>query len=246
METKAGARHEFWVGKDGQESMIMRGSSPMTWRDITRCWQFDWEFQEYFISMLKQQPFESFFWEMPPVCKSSVDNIYKFVIVDAGTAFHSMKGDPNCFKDQFPDENCQEVIAFNNLAGDAVLVVPRPPQEQKDLDHYLNLASFMRCDSATQVMLLQELGKQVEQWLQSRERFVFVSTAGLGVPWLHVRLDTCPKYYRHMPYKKIPENNHRFANNCWSCCRKAIRFVLILVSLALLLGSLRNLQQALK
>ena len=29
---------------------------------------------------------------------------------------------------------------------------------------------------------------------------VWLSTAGLGVGWLHVRLDDRPKYYRHAPY----------------------------------------------
>ncbi|MBX3248007.1 MAG: hypothetical protein KF901_12575 [Myxococcales bacterium] len=31
---------------------------------------------------------------------------------------------------------------------------------------------------------------------------VWLSTAGLGVDWLHVRLDARPKYYRHAPYKR--------------------------------------------
>ena len=29
----------------------------------------------------------------------------------------------------------------------------------------------------------------------------WLSTAGLGVPWLHLRLDTRPKYYQYGPYK---------------------------------------------
>jgi hypothetical protein len=29
----------------------------------------------------------------------------------------------------------------------------------------------------------------------------WVSTAGTGVPWLHVRRDTRPKYDRHAPYR---------------------------------------------
>jgi len=28
-----------------------------------------------------------------------------------------------------------------------------------------------------------------------------LSTAGMGVYWLHVRLDTRPKYYQHTPYR---------------------------------------------
>jgi hypothetical protein len=29
---------------------------------------------------------------------------------------------------------------------------------------------------------------------------VWLSTAGAGVAWLHVRLDDRPKYYSHRPY----------------------------------------------
>jgi hypothetical protein len=30
---------------------------------------------------------------------------------------------------------------------------------------------------------------------------VWLSTAGAGVPWLHVRLDDAPKYYGHAAYR---------------------------------------------
>jgi hypothetical protein len=30
---------------------------------------------------------------------------------------------------------------------------------------------------------------------------VWLSTAGMGVAWLHVRLDSRPTYYGHRPYK---------------------------------------------
>ena len=33
------------------------------------------------------------------------------------------------------------------------------------------------------------------------EQPLWVSTSGLGVYWLHVRLDSSPKYFQHTPYK---------------------------------------------
>lgn len=33
---------------------------------------------------------------------------------------------------------------------------------------------------------------------------VWISTSGLGVPWLHVRIDDRPKYYQHAPYRTWP------------------------------------------
>ncbi|WP_391540805.1 DUF6940 family protein [Halomicronema hongdechloris] len=35
---------------------------------------------------------------------------------------------------------------------------------------------------------------------ESRPRWV--NASGLGVAWLHVRLDTRPKYYQHEPYRR--------------------------------------------
>jgi hypothetical protein len=29
---------------------------------------------------------------------------------------------------------------------------------------------------------------------------IWLSTAGMGVAWLHIRLDERPKYYSHKPY----------------------------------------------
>ncbi|MGB1216866.1 MAG: DUF6940 family protein [Saprospiraceae bacterium] len=32
---------------------------------------------------------------------------------------------------------------------------------------------------------------------------MWLSTAGLGVYWLHIRMDNRPKYYKHKAYKEI-------------------------------------------
>jgi len=44
--------------------------------------------------------------------------------------------------------------------------------------------------------------------MQSRigDRVVWLSTAGAGVPWLHVRLDDRPKYYHYGPYRQTAPN----------------------------------------
>ena len=36
---------------------------------------------------------------------------------------------------------------------------------------------------------------------RSPEETTWLSTSGLGVYWLHVRLDSYPKYYTYRPYK---------------------------------------------
>jgi len=50
--------------------------------------------------------------------------------------------------------------------------------------------------------LLQRLAREALARLSDRP--LWISTAGMGVYWLHVRLDSRPKYYRHAPYKTPP------------------------------------------
>lgn len=55
--------------------------------------------------------------------------------------------------------------------------------------------------------LLALVGKEVERRVASNSHGgtpvpLWVSTSGLGVSWLHVRLDSRPKYYTYAPYKQ--------------------------------------------
>jgi len=43
----------------------------------------------------------------------------------------------------------------------------------------------------------------VSEWLTVRGVPVWVSTSGLAVPWLHVRLDSVPKYYSYRAYRSV-------------------------------------------
>ena len=67
-----------------------------------------------------------------------------------------------------------------------------------------HIASFVRGASRDQVhALFEEVGVAVEERLQEVSP-LWVSTSGMGVFWVHVRLDTRPKYYTYVPYKSAP------------------------------------------
>jgi hypothetical protein len=88
------------------------------------------------------------------------------------------------------------IVTFENLGRDAMLVVPCPLVDHK---HYAHIGAFIRSAPPLQVhALLRSLGQAVLDRLSARP--MWVSTAGMGVYWLHVRLDSIPKYYRHVPY----------------------------------------------
>jgi hypothetical protein len=78
-----------------------------------------------------------------------------------------------------------------------MLVVPRPLAEASA---YTHVARFFRfAPRAQQDELLRVLGTVVPTMLSDRP--LWLSTAGLGVAWLHVRLDSRPKYYRFDRYR---------------------------------------------
>lgn len=80
-----------------------------------------------------------------------------------------------------------------------MLVVPRP---MGDPAPCLHLASFVRDASPSHVdALLAAVGQALGERRRLHPATIWLSTAGLGVDWLHVRLDSRPKYYRHEPYR---------------------------------------------
>jgi hypothetical protein len=92
------------------------------------------------------------------------------------------------------------VVAFANLRGDALLVVPCPAG---DAGAYGHLAAFVReAPEAQRDALWREVGEAMARRVGARP--VWLSTAGAGVSWLHVRLDDRPKYYGHEPYRRKP------------------------------------------
>lgn len=91
----------------------------------------------------------------------------------------------------------QRCCLVPNLNGDAVLVGPCPVGPVKA---YAHLAAFVReAPDAQKHALWKLVGELMERRLELTPDWL--STAGAGVPWLHVRLDRRPKYYSHAPYR---------------------------------------------
>ena len=91
-----------------------------------------------------------------------------------------------------------------NLGGDALLVAPCPGGPETDLDGYSSLASFMRQAPQHQIKAFWlESAKAILNYIETKKpsQKFWVSTSGLGVYWLHLRLDSYPKYYTFNPYK---------------------------------------------
>lgn len=104
------------------------------------------------------------------------------------------------------------VTSFWNLGKDSLLVVPCPndseivPGGRDSFQMYAHLAPFVRSKATEHIRALwSSVGQLALQMLLSPSRpaddKLWISTSGLGVSWLHVRLDKRPKYYNYNPYK---------------------------------------------
>nr|WP_218152073.1 hypothetical protein [Nitrosomonas communis] len=77
------------------------------------------------------------------------------------------------------------------------MVVPCP---RGPITGYGHLGAFLRQAPARQRhSLWRSVGSAMERRLGVKP--VWLSTAGAGVSWLHVRLDDRPKYYGYVPYR---------------------------------------------
>ena len=103
------------------------------------------------------------------------------------------------FEDYFTDDTDQGIVSFANLSGDATLIVPSP---RTDIDAYGHFAAFVRQAPSSQIdALWRVIGTTVKSMIGDAP--MWLSTAGGGVAWLHIRLDTYPKYYSYSPYRQI-------------------------------------------
>jgi hypothetical protein len=144
---------------------------------------------------LRAAPFRAYLWETPAAVPGDDGTTAEMVVIDS-PGLGRARTDPSAFAQAFRAAN-GSVATFANLGGDAVLVAPHPAHAP-DSPH---LGAFVRSASGSVVdALWSAVADAVSAWLAARDRPVWVSTSGLAVSWLHVRLDSVPKYYAHRAY----------------------------------------------
>ena len=149
---------------------------------------------------LAAAPFSAFFWETSPVVPTEMDRLFGCVLVES-QELSMMKADPEPFARHFVRPDGPAIRSFANIGRDALLVVPFPVGTPAV---YAHIASFMRHGDAAQVdALWRRTGRVLAGRIKRESRPVWVSTSGLGVSWLHIRLDRKPKYFTWEPFRKI-------------------------------------------
>ncbi len=166
----------------------------LTVADAIAGWRDDAVFRDYFIAELAATSFPAFFWEMPPLTHATLSDPFECAVI-RGDALARMRADDADFAEHL--RGSEPVAVFPNLGRDALLIAPR---RMSDADCYGHVSTFVRAaPDAQRHALLQVLTREIEKLLETRSRF-WISTSGLGVPWVHVRLDSYPKYYQYRRY----------------------------------------------
>ena len=168
------------------------------------------EFIDILTSSIEQFPSPAVFWECIPVTYNQLSNqSFEYVILPA-KELNDINVNITPFQDKFKDHIGEPNIkVFSNLKKDAVLIVPTPNNEEETTEppsYFAHLSKFIRGAKIKQIQhFWQNIGASMLNTLASStdpNKKLWLSTSGLGVSWLHVRIDTRPKYYNYIEYKK--------------------------------------------
>lgn len=167
----------------------------LSYAEVISLWQNSTDFTLFFIDILKQSVYEGFFLEVKPVTLNSISDAFEFVLVKS-SVLPRIAADRSPFEKYFTGNF--PVVSFPNHGGDAVLIVPAPIGPDAD---YAHLAKFVRNGTDSQLFeFWKKVAQEYKKAIGTQPKWL--STAGLGVYWLHIRIDSSPKYYRYENYKK--------------------------------------------
>lgn len=180
---------------DVQLLKILRNDRPLSFRDVLSLWECDESFVVYFSELLNRSTFAAYRWETPPVTRENLDRVFEFVLINSPALDRAP--DLNSFDSHFR-AGIRNVV-FPNIRGDAILVVPCPETSwQKQT--YVHFGAFLRSAPKETILdFFANISKAMNERISDQP--VWLSTAGMGVAWLHVRLDSRPKYYGYVPYR---------------------------------------------
>lgn len=184
---------------EGQHWRLRRDGLLMSHGDVLAAWRDDPDFCLWFDAYLGQVDFPAYFWEMPPLNRAALDQPFECVLIPA-PELEGVVADRESFAEYFRYAQ-GHICHFDNLGGDALLVVPCPHGPGAEYSH---LAKFTRqAPLELRLQLWAALAKVLLERLGDEP--CWLSTCGTGVYWLHLRLDSRPKYYSFAPYRQWPQ-----------------------------------------
>lgn len=153
-------------------------------------------FRDFYNRQLANCDFEAFLWENKPMTENNMGQPYECTLVH-NTYLSRCSPDRHTFRQYFDPD--QQAVVFLNLGGDARLIAPCP---QSDSEYYTQIGTFVRNAPHEQMDALWQLtARQMLDTIGTEP--LWLSTNGLGVSWLHIRIDRRPKYYQTQKYTSL-------------------------------------------
>jgi hypothetical protein len=175
---------------------ILHGEKVLSFQEFIDLLISSEKFRLYFNELLVTNKFNAYFFEVKPISINSIAQDFEFVLVNS-ISLSKIKSDNSAFIQHL--STLEPVVSFYNLNKDALLIVPN---ELSNIKYYAHLALFVRNATINQInKFWQTVGIKYQQSIKDKP--IWLSTSGLGVYWLHMRIDTKPKYYSYSKYKVI-------------------------------------------
>ena len=135
-----------------------------------------------------------FLWETSPIYKDKDTNYEEEFIICK--QLDNQVNDYSSFSEHIHKSKDSNVVSFFNLSKTSKLIAPMP--KNKD---YTSIKLFIdNADKEQQISFWKKIAEEIDNILINNDK-IWVSTHGLGVPYLHVRIDTFPKYYHTKKFK---------------------------------------------
>ena len=177
---------------------LATGSRELSFGEVLRYWRHP-DFVVTYRDLLLALQLAEFFWEHPRITRAERFEPYEVAIVPS-SSLDRLTANPAPFGGKINPNRATNV--FLNLSGSALLVVPSPERRDGAELDFSTLRRFLTHAGKPRLTnFFRTLAETWEQQLTDDTPHKFLSTHGLGVSWLHVRLDERPKYYRTREYR---------------------------------------------
>jgi hypothetical protein len=185
------------ITKDTIEYKFYNENKELSFKDATKLLHDNNNFRLLCVQLFRVVPFDYYMFGLTKI-RTPHDYTKQFIMYFKNEPkFKGMRTDPIAFLEKFqyieeePEDGTHHWSLFLNLSGDALLLVPNMPKNKNDYFKYRDISSYIKNTSDANInKMLQFIGARLTQIKAP----VYVNTHGFGVPWLHIRFDTSPKY----------------------------------------------------
>ena len=189
-------RQQPVLGGRGVHHSFSSGASKLTFEQALGLMRSEPAFREFISDVIKSSDYVALRWETAPITRATIGRQFEFVLV--ADPYLDVSPEPEVFAPYYRlDQPSPLVRVVPNLGRTAQLVVPRELVAPRV---YTHLLSFLNGAPLPQVHALWQCVAETAL-LTVSDAPLWVSTAGGGVSWLHVRIEGVPKYYVYGPYR---------------------------------------------